>query len=33
VLATSFHPEVAGDDRLHELFLSMVTSGDPRPGT
>lgn len=33
VLVTSFHPEVAGDDRLHELFLSMVTSGDPRPGT
>jgi 5'-phosphate synthase pdxT subunit len=33
VLATSFHPEVAGDDRLHELFLSMVTSGERRPGT
>ena len=27
VLATSFHPEVGGDDRLHELFLDMVTSG------
>jgi 5'-phosphate synthase pdxT subunit len=27
VLATSFHPEVSGDDRLHELFLGMVTSG------
>lgn len=26
VLATSFHPEVSGDDRLHELFLSMVQS-------
>ena len=24
VLATSFHPEVSGDDRLHELFLSIV---------
>ena len=27
VLATSFHPEVGGDDRLHRLFLDMVTSG------
>ena len=25
VLATAFHPEVAGDDRLHRLFLDMVT--------
>lgn len=33
VLVTSFHPEVAGDDRLHALFLSMVTSGERRPGT
>ena len=24
VLATSFHPEVSGDDRLHALFLQMV---------
>ncbi len=24
VLATSFHPEVSGDDRLHALFLSLV---------
>ncbi len=24
VLATSFHPEVAGDDRLHSLFLTIV---------
>lgn len=24
VMATSFHPEVGGDDRLHELFVSMV---------
>ncbi len=27
VLATSFHPEVSGDDRLHALFLAMVTGG------
>jgi 5'-phosphate synthase pdxT subunit len=24
VLATSFHPEVSGDDRLHALFLGLV---------
>jgi pyridoxal 5'-phosphate synthase pdxT subunit len=24
MLATSFHPEVSGDDRLHALFLQMV---------
>jgi len=24
VLATSFHPEVSGDDRLHALFLALV---------
>ena len=24
VLATSFHPEVAGEDRLHRLFLDLV---------
>jgi 5'-phosphate synthase pdxT subunit len=23
-LATSFHPEISGDDRIHRLFLSMV---------
>jgi len=33
VLATSFHPEVSGDDRLHQLFLEMVTSGPQRPAT
>jgi 5'-phosphate synthase pdxT subunit len=27
VLATSFHPEVSGDDRLHRLFLDMVATG------
>jgi len=26
VLATSFHPEVSGDDRLHALFLDIVLS-------
>ena len=26
VLATSFHPEVSGDDRLHALFLEIVRS-------
>jgi len=26
VLATSFHPEVSGDDRLHQLFLQIVES-------
>jgi 5'-phosphate synthase pdxT subunit len=24
VLATSFHPELTGDHRVHELFVSMV---------
>ena len=27
VLATSFHPEVSGDDRLHALFLQIVAVG------
>ncbi len=27
VLATSFHPEVSGDDRLHALFLDIVAGG------
>ena len=26
VMATSFHPEVAGDDRLHALFLSVIAA-------
>jgi 5'-phosphate synthase pdxT subunit len=37
VLATSFHPEVSGDDRLHALFLGLVTtpgqSAPPGRGT
>ncbi len=28
LLATSFHPEVAGDDRLHRLFVDMVGTRD-----
>jgi 5'-phosphate synthase pdxT subunit len=27
LLATSFHPEMTGDTRVHELFVRMVTSG------
>jgi 5'-phosphate synthase pdxT subunit len=27
VLATSFHPEVTGDHRVHELFVGMVRRG------
>jgi pyridoxal 5'-phosphate synthase pdxT subunit len=29
VLATAFHPEVSGDDRLHALFLGMVAEAAP----
>lgn len=29
LLATSFHPELTGDTRLHELFLSIVTYPGP----
>ena len=25
LLATSFHPEVGGDHRVHDVFVSMVT--------
>ncbi|MCV7384340.1 pyridoxal 5'-phosphate synthase glutaminase subunit PdxT [Mycolicibacter longobardus] len=28
VLATSFHPEVTGDRRIHRLFVDIVTSRD-----
>jgi 5'-phosphate synthase pdxT subunit len=24
LLATSFHPEIAGDDRVHRLFVDLV---------
>ncbi len=27
ILATSFHPELTGDTRVHELFLEMVEAG------
>ena len=27
LLATSFHPEIAGDARIHEVFVDMVRSG------
>ncbi len=30
VLVTSFHPEVAGEDRIHQLFLNMVASSPAR---
>jgi 5'-phosphate synthase pdxT subunit len=36
VLAISFHPELAGETRLHELFLAQVesvTTSAPDPGT
>jgi 5'-phosphate synthase pdxT subunit len=26
VLATSFHPEVGGDDRIHRYFVDIVTT-------
>ncbi len=32
VLATSFHPEVSGDDRLHALFLRIVSGVDGAQG-
>ena len=31
VLATSFHPELTGDRRLHRLLLEMVAEGARRP--
>ncbi|MDQ4052315.1 MAG: pyridoxal 5'-phosphate synthase glutaminase subunit PdxT [Actinomycetota bacterium] len=33
LLATSFHPEVADDLRLHRLFVDLVRSGTTRPST
>jgi 5'-phosphate synthase pdxT subunit len=24
LMATSFHPEIAGDDRVHRVFLEMI---------
>ena len=31
VIVTSFHPELAGDPRLHEFFLQSVRLGHPKP--
>lgn len=31
LLSTAFHPELTHDDRLHRLFLTMVTSGENPP--
>ncbi|HVE74137.1 MAG TPA: pyridoxal 5'-phosphate synthase glutaminase subunit PdxT [Mycobacteriales bacterium] len=38
LLATAFHPELAGDDRVHRLFVrglapSASVASNPRPGT
>lgn len=30
LLATSFHPEVTGDDRVHRLFVDMVRDNQPK---
>ena len=32
VLATSFHPEIGGDDRLHALFVDMVRDAQVAQG-
>src|SRR6476619_4609786 len=33
LLATSFHPELTGDVRLHELFLTIGTAGAVAAGS
>ena len=30
-MATSFHPEVGGDDRIHRLFVDLVTQTQAHP--
>jgi pyridoxal 5'-phosphate synthase pdxT subunit len=30
LLATSFHPEITGDHRFHQLFVDLVTGADTR---
>jgi 5'-phosphate synthase pdxT subunit len=30
LLATSFHPELTGDGRIHAYFVDMVKAGDER---
>jgi len=32
VLATVFHPELTGDDRMHRLFLERICRKHPAPG-
>ena len=32
LLATSFHPELTGDTRLHELFLSIGAPAEAHHG-
>lgn len=32
LLATSFHPELTGDHRVHRLFVGMVRAAGPRGG-
>jgi pyridoxal 5'-phosphate synthase pdxT subunit len=31
VMATSFHPEITGDDRVHRYFVSLVQESTPEP--
>jgi 5'-phosphate synthase pdxT subunit len=33
LLATSFHPELGGDDRVHRLFVSLVTGASSTIGS
>jgi pyridoxal 5'-phosphate synthase pdxT subunit len=33
LMATSFHPEVGGDDRIHRMFVDLVSSTYPTTGT
>jgi pyridoxal 5'-phosphate synthase pdxT subunit len=33
MLVISFHPEIAGETRLHQLFLERVARTAPLPGT
>jgi pyridoxal 5'-phosphate synthase pdxT subunit len=32
LLATVFHPELSGDDRVHELFLALALGDEPQGG-
>ncbi|MBA2561247.1 MAG: pyridoxal 5'-phosphate synthase glutaminase subunit PdxT [Propionibacteriales bacterium] len=31
VMATSFHPEITRDERVHRYFVDLVRRGEPRP--